>query len=345
MIWLTWRQHRIGLLIFGLMLAGLTAFIIGGSHDAYSAYYQVVHGKSIATCALQATQDAACDAVRAGFYIRYLDDGPLSIPLSPLIILPPLIGMFLGAPLVASELERGTYRLIWTQGVTRLRWLAVKVCAQMGIILPVFALISLLVMWWNGPFNRLGGDMGALPFDFEGIVPLAYAAYALALGVAAGAFLRNTVLAMIVTLLGYLAVRIPIDTWVRPHYLPPLSVTWDAYSTPAPQAPFAAPRGTYNDWNWFVYKGWITRAGQPLGAADFSICGGDPGPFGYSYGDMGQPGTPFTACAHAHGWLSMIIWQPHDRFWLFQGIESAIFFSLAAVLLALAFWWVRTRIS
>jgi hypothetical protein len=41
----------------------------------------------------------------------------------------------------------------------------------------------------------------------------------------------------------------------------------------------------------------------------------------------------------------MIIWQPHDRFWLFQGIESAIFFGLAAALLALAFWGVRTRIS
>ena len=37
--------------------------------------------------------------------------------------------------------------------------------------------------------------------------------------------------------------------------------------------------------------------------------------------------------------------QPENRFWLFQGIESAIFFGLAAALLALAFWWVRTRIS
>jgi hypothetical protein len=41
----------------------------------------------------------------------------------------------------------------------------------------------------------------------------------------------------------------------------------------------------------------------------------------------------------------MVTWQPPDRFWLFQGIESAIFFGLAAVLLALAFWWVQTRIS
>jgi hypothetical protein len=53
----------------------------------------------------------------------------------------------------------------------------------------------------------------------------------------------------------------------------------------------------------------------------------------------------FTACAHAHGWRYLVIWQPADRFWLFQSIESAIFFGLAAALLALAFWWVQTRIS
>jgi hypothetical protein len=343
MIWLTWRQHRIGLLIFALLLAGLAALVIGPVHDTYVAYYQVIHGRSIATCALQPTPDAACEALRRDFFDRYLDPGPL--PLLLLLILPPLIGMFLGAPLVAGELERGTYRLIWTQGVTRLRWLAVKVAAQLGILLPVFALLSLLVMWCNGPFNSLGGDMGAIPFDFEGIVPLAYVAYALALGIAAGAFLRKTIPAMIVTLLGYLAVRIPIDTWVRPYYLPSLSLTWDPYSTPAPQAPFAAPRGTYNNWNWILYNGWITRAGQPVSMDDFSTCGGRPGPFGHSYSDSGQPGTPYTACTHAQGWLYMITWQPHDRFWLFQGIESAIFFGLAAALLALAFWWVRTRIS
>ena len=39
---------------------------------------------------------------------------------------PALIGMFWGAPLVARELETGTFRLAWTQSVTRTRWLAVK---------------------------------------------------------------------------------------------------------------------------------------------------------------------------------------------------------------------------
>jgi hypothetical protein len=51
------------------------------------------------------------------------------------------------------------------------------------------------------------------------------------------------------------------------------------------------------------------------------------------------------ACAHSHGLLYKVMWQPASRFWLFQGIESAIFFGLAAGLLALTYWWIRKRIS
>ena len=34
-------------------------------------------------------------------------------------IAPALIGLFFGAPLIARELETGTFRLAWTQSVTR----------------------------------------------------------------------------------------------------------------------------------------------------------------------------------------------------------------------------------
>ena len=43
-----------------------------------------------------------------------------------LILLPALVGMFVGAPLLARELEHGTHRLAWTQSVTRRRWLLSK---------------------------------------------------------------------------------------------------------------------------------------------------------------------------------------------------------------------------
>ena len=45
---------------------------------------------------------------------------------SVVLVLPALIGIFWGAPLIARELEAGTHRLVWNQSVTRTRWLAVK---------------------------------------------------------------------------------------------------------------------------------------------------------------------------------------------------------------------------
>ncbi len=53
----------------------------------------------------------------------------------------------------------------------------------------------------------------------------------------------------------------------------------------------------------------------------------------------------FNACLQQQGIRLLNLYQPADRFWLFQGIESTIFLGLAAVLLALAVWWVMTRLT
>jgi cell division protein FtsL len=39
------------------------------------------------------------------------------------------------------------------------------------------------------------------------------------------------------------------------------------------------------------------------------------------------------------------LFQPADRFWLFQGIETALFVALAVVLLMLAVHLVRRRVA
>ena len=322
MIWLTWRQQRIGLLIFGLVFAGIAVLIIKNGLDMHSAYYQVVQGRSVAMCDLQHSPDTTCQALRANFHSNYFDPSPLFL----LILLPAPAGMFLGAPLVARELEQGTYRLVWTQSVTRLRWMLVKVGAQAGAALLVFAVLTPIVLWWIGPFS--GPIDGMQNFDFVGTAPLAYMVYALALAIAAGTLLRKTVPAMFVTLVDYLAVRIPIALWARPNYLPPLSVTWDPYLV-------AAPKMQPGSQDWTLYNAYVDRAGHYIPTAPFDTCGAGLLPGGQGQGTTVWNGL-FTACAHAQGWLYTVTWQPADRFWLFQGIESAICFGLAAALLALA---------
>ncbi len=116
------------------------------------------------------------------------------------LVVPGLIGVFWGAPLVAPELAAGTYRPAWTQGVTRSRWLAVK----LGLIglasVGAAGLLTLVVTWWASPVDRLDALAAAaylpdvsrfqpLLFSERGVVPLGYAAFAFALGATAGALL------------------------------------------------------------------------------------------------------------------------------------------------------------
>jgi hypothetical protein len=102
---------------------------------------------------------------------------------------PAIIGMFWGAPLIARELEAGTFRVAWTQSVTRARWLAVKLGLAGLASMAAAGLVSLMVTWWSSrvdpldPFgmNRLQPAM----FGTRGIAPIGYAAFAFVLGVTA----------------------------------------------------------------------------------------------------------------------------------------------------------------
>jgi hypothetical protein len=65
---------------------------------------------------------------------------------------------------------------------------------------------------------------------------------------------------------------------------------------------------------------------------------------------MNRPITPSAKadvgrCLNAHHIYNIAVYQPASRFWLLQGIEAAIFTSLAATLLIAAIWWLRHRIA
>ncbi len=158
-----------------------------------------------------------------------------------LLVLPALIGAFWGAPLVARELETGTFRLAWTQSVTRQRWLAVKLALGGLASMAVAGLLSLILTWWFSPIDRV--QMNQLTpsiFGVRGITPVGYAAFAFALGVTAGVFIRRTIPAMAATIVAFTGVRLAFALWVRPYLITPLQVTsglvMPAASGPAPTA-------------------------------------------------------------------------------------------------------------
>src|SRR5262245_53511629 len=131
MFWLTWRQSRMESLIGGAALALVAVFLVLTGHTIVSAY----HDAGLPTCVTTHASDDGCFDAANDFLQRF---DHLTNLTGWLNLLPFLLGLLLAAPMVL-ELEQGTYRLAWTQSVTRRRWLAAKIGYGMGLAAVVSA--------------------------------------------------------------------------------------------------------------------------------------------------------------------------------------------------------------
>lgn len=318
MTWLIYRQHRQQAL-FGTVTLGLVALflLLTGLHMS-----SVFQHSGLAYC-LSSHGTGDCGNLQSSFESRFSTLRQL-VPF--LMVLPLLLGLFWGAPLVARELELGTHQMIWTQGATRLRWLSSKLAALLALTLGFAVAYAFLISWWLGPLNSSTGDRFQPGiFDQQGAVPIAYAVFALALGVAAGTILRKTMSAMATTLVGFVALRLLIAGLLRRHFLPPVSKTYMPLLGVDTNHP--------GDW---VFSQQTSEAGHPVSL--FNIGTGCPA-------TKHSTNANLDRCIRAHAFLQHDVFQPASRYWLFQGIESAIFFGLALGLLTLTVWWIRTRIA
>jgi hypothetical protein len=243
-------------------------------------------------------------------------------------LVPGLVGVLLAAPFVA-ELETGTYRLAWTQSITRRRWVATKLATTVGAVLLVTGAITLLITWWRAPFVRLEGRLENGVYDVVGTVAVGYALFAVGLALAAGVVWRRTVPALIVAFMGYVAARIFVDAWLRQRFASPLSATWRAFVPGADGHPRggAPPTSLHHAWVLDAYPS--DRFGHPLAA------------LGNCVRPIGDPGGTIK-CFAGQGW-SHVVFHPADRFWLFQGIETAMFGGIGLALVGLAAWWTLRR--
>ena len=319
MIWLTWRQHRAEAFVVAAALALLALVLILTGREMAAAFQQF----NLADCLAHPDHPNCAEALHQfreqyGFWVSA--SGWLNFA-------PALLAILVGAPLVARELEHGTQRMIWTQSVAKPRWLAVKLALVLGVALLAAGILTLLMIWWRTESDAISGRLSPLGFGFEGTVPLGYMAFALALAIAAGTLLRRAIPAMVITLAGFLAVRLPVELLLRPHYQPPLTLSAD---------PLVNTQAV-SDQAWVLDSGFMDAHGGHLEFSQVINTCAPPGS-AVAKSDIFQ-------CAHAHGWLQYVTFQSPDRFWAFQGIETAIFLGLAAALLAFTVYWVRRRIS
>src|SRR6266567_6144163 len=215
MIWLTWRQHRAEAGVGAALLAAAIAALVVIGQGAHHLARQL----GVPGCRQSAGD---CGSAFDELHRHYHWLPPVT---GSLIVVPLLVGMFWAAPLVSREYETGTHRLVWTQSISRLRWITTKVGVIAAVVVGASAALGLVATWALDPLApAFGTRFNSTWYDITGIVPVACMLFAFAAGLAASALTRRTIPAMATTLVAYAAARIPVR-YVRSHFGPILHHT------------------------------------------------------------------------------------------------------------------------
>ncbi len=315
MIWVTWRQHRATIITLPALLAGIGVFLLFMGlkiHHDY-AVLTACHPFSSSTC-----QDLNTTFNRTDWVIGNV----LNILMN---LTPVLLGAFAGAPVLARELETGTFRYAWTQGIGRERWTVAKLTLLAVVVVAVTAAFSELFSWFFAPFI----PQEDLTVYTEGVFhsrPVAFAAWTLAaftMGAFFGMLFRRIIPAMAVTLGAYLGLA--LLTWdVRKYY--PLSLV---SSNPG----IGSGRITPDD-PWVLSQWFTGRGGQTVSQAVVNRVVGQ-----YQVADPRQ----LARVLAQHGYTVWTRYIPVSRFWPMQFVEGAWLLVLSAFLVTATVWLVRRR--
>jgi hypothetical protein len=321
--WVTLRQRR-GAMIGVSVLLGLIA--------VYLVIMAIIQNNAYA--AVTACHPAAavkCQRLAQNFSATYwgghdsaLQSGGAQTVSSLMFAVPVLLGVFVGAPLISRELETGTFRFVWTQGVGRTRWALSTLVLPALLLTTATGAFTALFYWYYRPFLSDGQVSEFLPLAFAllGVAFAAWTLFAFALAAFTGTLFRRTVPAMAVTLIVYIVLAIGTATVIRPHYATPV-----------------AEQG----WNLGGGAGWVISSwvkapdGRQLSQAAVNSL-----PVPASVQNSQSPDA-FTNWLTSHGYTLWQSVQPDSRFWQFQLTEGGWLLAVSALLIGGAVWLIRRR--
>ncbi|GAB3431333.1 ABC-2 transporter permease [Actinophytocola sediminis] len=320
MTWLTWRQFRVpaGVILAAVIVIGIILAISGASMSGGEVFAD----------------------------LNFLYSGMIVVS----YLLPAIIGIFWGAPLVTRELEAGTQSLVWNQTVTRRRWLATKLGAGVAAAVLSTGLLCLVVSWLGSPINEASGvgvaeaRISPLLFGARGFVPVGYASFAFVLGVAIGLVLRRTVTAMAVTLVVFAAVQLTVPFLARPYFMPPVEETVAiteqsvgmirAFDAGVDSIGVREPADV-----WVLTNETIAPTGNVATVLPTEIRGClIPRDVNRGAGETMQS---CIAGLNDLGYHQRLVYQPNEHFWPLQWIETGMFLALTALLAWFSFRRIR----
>ncbi|WP_103510983.1 ABC transporter permease [Streptomyces sp. SM13] len=235
-----------------------------------------------------------------------------------MLFLAALVGAFVAGPLIARELESGTFRLAWAQSVSPTHWLAARLAVPAALTVTGLTVLVVVFRWglWS---LRAGPNSPGLGWHANGVFPgtgpaiLGYALLAVAVGALCAVLVRRTVLSMSLSALVLAAVGIGLGT--RRYLL------W-----PAVLRQGEGPE-LLRDSDWHLEGGMLTASGSKVYWRDCYHAGSVEG-YDACMRDRGGV-TPF---AEVH---------PASHYWPLQLVETGILLALAALAVFAAFRLLR----
>jgi hypothetical protein len=327
MAWVTWRHDRVTLGGVAVFLGALAVWLWTAGLQLHHAYATAAacHPSSSGACQnLIASFQSTNVILKGGFVLQ---------------VLPALIGAFVGAPMLAREIETGTFRYAFTQGFGRRRWTLAKLVLVGVAVGAIATLFSVLVSWYYQPYLTSGhGAVFSSPsplspglFDLRGLAFPAWTLVAFAMGALAGILTCRIVPAIVATLATYAGLALLAANVLRQHYLTPLVAKG---SNP--------PAAAWITGEWWTKGGKIAFGGRPPFALLRQLCSASfvPGPgSGIAVRGAFSP----TTCLVKHGYTQFSDYQPASHFWPFQWIEGGWLLALSVLLIAATVWLVLRR--
>jgi hypothetical protein len=308
MTWVSWRLQRTETMIAFAILGLLAALLIPTGITMANAYHQ----DGLSSC-LALNVGPTCAQRIGDFQARFQ---ALNVLANWFTLVPGLIGVLLAAPFIL-DLEHGTYRLAWTQSITRGRWLLGKLALPILAAILAGGALIVLFTWWRAPQVNLSGRLDIGIYDTQGVVVVGYTLFALALALALGAVWRRSAVSLTVAFVGYFAMRVFVDYWLRDRLVSPVTAIWKGGQQPH-----------------YLYHAFIISENATINGHHISTGGGLLG----GHSQFTAPGLGGRSTFH-------VVYEPASNFWRLQLTETGLFAGLAALLILFAAWWTYERVA
>jgi hypothetical protein len=298
----TWLQQRGSLITAAVLFAGYALLIVVSGLGSHATHARL-------SLSAQTTR--------------------LSLITIALLVIPVLAGMFIGAPLLAREIESGSFRFAWTQGIGRIRWVVTKLVLLCGAGAAAAGMLGFLADWYGGPFESVGlaSRWQGGQFNVTVLTLPAWTLCSLAAGIFAGLLIGRVVAAMAATaaFAGGLLVLdfMRLHDWflgIAPGVTrgSPSGTGLGALNT------FAVPGGIPGPPGSWLVNGWYTGPdGQRLSSAAVNSLVNKLY-VSKSAAALNNP-AQWLAWHHDAYWIS---YQAVSRFWVFQGAEAGILLAI-----------------